>query len=134
MVGDCQIHGKVEDFLGQIRFKRVNWLDEILQIDDTVHIDGLDDDLAPQAAIKRILEKFGDDIIVSDAGSHTTWTTLMMKSKRPGQYLFPGAMAPMGYSLPGAIGASLATGEQVISINGDGGIQMNIQELATLKA
>ena len=40
----------------------------------------------------------------------------------------------MGYSLPGAIGASLATGEQVISINGDGGIQMNIQELATLKA
>ena len=134
LVGDCQIHGKVEDFLGQIRFKRVNWLDEILQIDNTVHIDDLDDDLAPQAAIKRILEKFGDDIIVSDAGSHTTWTTLMMKSKRPGQYLFPGAMAPMGYSLPAAIGASLATGEQVISINGDGGIQMNIQELATLKA
>lgn len=134
LVGECQIHGKVEDFLSEIKFKKVSWMDEILEIDNSVHIEGLDDDMAPQAAIKRILEKFSRDIIVSDAGSHTTWTTLLMKSKRPRQYLFPGSMAPMGYSLPGAIGASLATGEQVISINGDGGIQMNIQELATLKA
>lgn len=132
LVGDCQIHGKVEDFLAEIKFKKVSWMDEILQIDNSVYIENLDDDLAPQAAIKRILEKFGEDIIVSDAGSHTTWTTLLMKSIRPGQYLFPGAMAPMGYSLPAAIGASFATDKQVISINGDGGIQMNVQELATL--
>jgi acetolactate synthase-1/2/3 large subunit len=42
-------------------------------------------------------------------------------------------MAPMGYGLPAAIGASIATGEKIIVINGDGDFQMNLQELATLK-
>ena len=42
-------------------------------------------------------------------------------------------MAPMGYGLPAAIGASFATGERIVVINGDGDFQMNLQELATLK-
>ena len=42
-------------------------------------------------------------------------------------------MAPMGYGLPSAIGASIATDEKAIVINGDGDFQMNLQELATLK-
>lgn len=133
LVGDYPIHGKVEDFLANIRFTESEWLDEILKIDNNVEVEGLNDDLKPQAAINQILKRFEDDVIVSDAGSHTTWTTLLMKSKSPGQYLFSGGLAPMGYGLPAAIGASVATGEKIISINGDGGIQMNIQELATLK-
>ncbi|AMD16784.1 acetolactate synthase [Methanobrevibacter sp. YE315] len=133
LIGDYPIHGKVEDFLLETRFSKTNWLDEILEIDNRVEIEGLDDDLKPQAAIKRILDKFADNIIASDAGSHTTWTTLLKRSKRPGQLLFSGAMAPMGYGLPAAIGASIATGEKVIVINGDGDVQMNIQELATIR-
>jgi acetolactate synthase-1/2/3 large subunit len=39
----------------------------------------------------------------------------------------------MGYSLPAAIGASIATSNPVICIDGDGGFQMNIQELQTIK-
>lgn len=39
----------------------------------------------------------------------------------------------MGYGLPAAIGANIATGEKIIVINGDGDFQMNLQELATLK-
>ena len=42
-------------------------------------------------------------------------------------------MAPMGYGLPSAIGACIATGERVIVINGDGDFQMNLQELATIR-
>ena len=133
LVGDYPIHGKVEDFLAEITFKKTKWLDEILKFDNEIEIEGLDDDLKPQAAIKRILEKFDDNIIVSDAGSHTTWTTLLKKSLKPRQLLFSGAMAPMVYGLPAAIGAAIATGERIILINGDGDIQMNIQELATLK-
>ena len=133
LVGDYPIHGKVEDFLSNIKFHEVSWLDEILEVENTDNLKGLDDDLKPQAAIKRILEKYHDNIIVSDAGSHTTWTTLLKKSTRPRQLLFSGAMAPMGYGLPAAIGAGVATGEKVILINGDGDVQMNIQELATLK-
>ena len=134
LVGDYPIHGKVEDFLSKINFKKVDWLDEILEINNDIELDGLDDDLKPQSAIKRILNRFADNIIASDAGSHTTWTTLLKKSKRPGQLLFSGAMAPMGYGLPAAIGASVATDERVVVINGDGDFQMNLQELATLKS
>lgn len=133
LIGNYPIHGKVEDFLAEIRFKEVDWLSEILEIDNGIEIEGVDDDLKPQAAIKRILNKFSDNIIVSDAGSHTTWTTLLKKSSKPRQLLFSGAMAPMGYGLPAAIGAGIATGEKIITINGDGDVQMNIQELATLK-
>ena len=133
LIGDYPIHGKVEDFLDEIEFRKVSWIDEILEIDNDVEIEGLDDDLKPQAAIKRILERYPENIIVSDAGSHTTWTTLLKKSIKPGQLLFSGAMAPMGYGLPAAIGAGTATGEKIIVINGDGDFQMNLQELATVK-
>ena len=39
----------------------------------------------------------------------------------------------MGYALPASIGAAFATNQSIICITGDGGIQMNIQELATIK-
>lgn len=133
LVGDYPIHGKVEDFLANIKFNKVDWMGEILKIDDEVLIDGINDDLKPQAAINQILNRFEDNILVSDAGSHTTWTTLLKKSQKPGQLLFSGGMAPMGYGLPAAIGASIATGEKIIVINGDGDFQMNLQELATIR-
>jgi len=133
LVGDYPIHGKVSDFLAETEFKNTDWLSSILKIDNEIAVEGVDDDLSPQAAIKRILDKFSDNIIVSDAGSHTTWTTLLKKSLRPGQLLFSGGLAPMGYGLPAAIGANIATDEKVIVINGDGDFQMNLQELATLK-
>lgn len=133
LVGDYPIHGKVMDFISQTKFKKVDWIGEILEIDDTYPLDGLDDDLKPQSAIKRILDKFDNNIVVSDAGSHTTWTTLLKKSLKPRQLLFSGGLAPMGYGIPAAIGAAIATNEQVIVINGDGDFQMNLQELATIR-
>ncbi len=133
LIGDYPIHGKVEDFLLNVNFKKVDWLDEILDIDNETAVEGIHDDLKPQAAIFEILNKFEDNIVVSDAGSHTTWTTLLKKSKKPGQLLFSGGLAPMGYGLPAAIGAYVASDEKIILITGDGGFQMNPQELATLK-
>lgn len=131
--GKYQIQGTVEDVIMNLEFKKVNWLDELLAIDNVITAEGVDDELKPQAAIKRILECFEDEIIAADAGSHTTWTTLLYRAKKPNHFLFPGATAPMGYGLPAGIGASIATGSRVVVINGDGDIQMNIQEFATLK-
>ncbi|WP_295112139.1 thiamine pyrophosphate-binding protein [uncultured Methanobrevibacter sp.] len=133
LIGDFPIHGKVEDFLVNINFKKTDWIDDILNIDNDIIIEGINDDLKPQAAISEILKRFDDNIIVSDAGSHTTWTTLLKKSTKAGQLLFSGGLAPMGYGLPAAIGANVASGEKIILINGDGDFQMNLQELATLK-
>ena len=131
--GKYQIQGDVEEVMMTLEFKKVDWLDELLEIDNTVHVEGIDDDLKPQAAIKRIFEAFPDDIFVSDAGSHTTFEMLLYDAKYPNHLLFPGASAPMGYGLPAGIGAATATDKRIIVFNGDGGFQMNLQELATLR-
>ena len=133
LIGDCPIQAKVEDFLNGINFKKTDWIEEILKFSDSYDLDGLDSDLKPQAAIKRILDRFEDNVVVGDAGSHTTWTALLRKSKNPRQFLFSGAMAPMGYALPAAIGAAFGVGDKIVVINGDGDFQMNLQELACLK-
>ena len=131
--GKYQIQGDVEEVIMTLEFKKVDWIDELLAIDNEITVEGVDDEMKPQAAIKRILECFDDNIIVADAGSHTTWTTLLYNAKKPNHFLFPAATAPMGYGLPAGIGASIATGEKIIVINGDGDFQMNLQELATLR-
>lgn len=133
LVGDYPIYGKVEDFISQIKFKSVDWIEELLEIDGDYGLTGLDDDIKPQAVIKRVLNRFSDNIVVSDAGSHTTWTTLLKRSLKPRQLLFSGGLAPMGYGFPAAIGAAVATDETIIVINGDGDFQMNLQELATVR-
>ncbi|WP_407416184.1 thiamine pyrophosphate-binding protein [Methanobrevibacter sp.] len=131
--GKYRIQGSVEDVIMSLEFRKVDWIDGLLAIDNSISVEGIDDEMKPQSAIKRIIESFEGDIIAADAGSHTTWAMLLYRAKKPNHFLFPGATAPMGYGLPAAIGASIATGRRVINISGDGDIQMNIQELATLK-
>lgn len=132
------INSSASLFLNNLEFGNYrNWLDEILEVKEDVEIDGVDDEslpLRPPSAISTILSNFKDNIVVSDAGSHTTWTTLLKRSDRFGKLLFSGGLAPMGYGIPAAIGASIANrNEKVVLINGDGDFQMNIQELATIK-
>ena len=131
--GKYQIQGDVGEVIATLKFNRVSWLDELLEIDNTVAVEGVNEEFKPQAVIKRIFDAFPDDIFVSDAGSHTTFEMLLYNARYPNHLLFPGASAPMGYGLPAGIGAAAATGERIIVFNGDGGFQMNIQELATLK-
>jgi len=61
------------------------------------------------------------------------WVAQSFKVKRGQQILFSGGHGAMGYSLPAAIGAYYTSKKPVISFNGDGGIQMNIQELEFIK-
>ncbi len=135
--GDYPIQGSVEDFLFEINFNKVGWLDEILKTDNTTFVEGINDKtlpLKPQAAINEILNRYKDNIVVGDAGSHITWVTLLKKSSSFGQLLFQADLGPMGYGIPGAVGAAAGNPcEKIIVINGDGDFQMNIQELATIK-
>lgn len=73
------------------------------------------------------------DILITDAGATLTWTMQAYKI-RTRQILFSAFNhSPMGYALPASIGAQYAAGErQIICITGDGGMQMNIQELETI--
>jgi acetolactate synthase-1/2/3 large subunit len=71
---------------------------------------------------------------VSDTGAHLAWTVQAFQIKK-GQRLFSAfGNSPMGYAYPAALGASIACNKKkrVVCIEGDGGIQVNIQELQTM--
>ena len=73
------------------------------------------------------------DIFVSDAGGTFYAVSQAITLTKPNQRYIPSsAMATMGYSLPAAIGISVATGNRVIAFTGDGSLQQNIQEFQTL--
>ena len=75
-----------------------------------------------------------NDVIIADDGGHLTWTLQAFKIKF-GQKLFSAfGNSPMGYALPASIGASIARNKQrIICIDGDGSLQINLQELHTMK-
>jgi len=74
-----------------------------------------------------------DAIITTDVGQHQMWVAQGYPFTRPRTLLTSGGLGTMGFGLPAAIGAALANpGRRVVCVSGDGSIQMNIQELATL--
>jgi len=73
-----------------------------------------------------------NDIIVSSNGSACVIPIQTMQIKRGERHIVNSGSAAMGYGLPAAIGACFATGKRIICLEGDGSIQMNIQELETV--
>lgn len=71
-------------------------------------------------------------MITTDVGQNQVWVAQSFPIKENQKVLFSGGHGAMGYSLPAAIGAYYASGKPVFSFNGDGGLQMNIQELQFL--
>ncbi len=90
--------------------------------------------IKPQFVIQKLRELSDEDaIIATDVGQHQMWTAQFFQFNRPRTLLSSGGLGTMGYGLPAAMGAQAAFPKrQVITICGDGGVQMNIQELATL--
>ena len=90
--------------------------------------------IKPQFVIQKLRELSDEDAIIStDVGQHQMWTAQFFQFNKPRTLLSSGGLGTMGYGLPAAMGAQAAfPGRQVIAICGDGGVQMNIQEMATL--
>jgi acetolactate synthase-1/2/3 large subunit len=79
-------------------------------------------------------ETNGNAIIVSDVGQHQMWTARFYTWTRPNSHITSGGLGTMGFGLPAAMGVKMGLPHETVwVIAGDGGIQMNIQELATLK-
>jgi acetolactate synthase-1/2/3 large subunit len=99
-------------------------------------------ELAPQAHVIRmsqVIDKIskqsdGRAIIVSDVGQNQMVAMRYYKFKQARSHITSGGLGTMGFALPAAIGAKMANPKRtVICVAGDGGIQMNIQELAVIK-
>ena len=74
----------------------------------------------------------GGETVITDAGLCFYIMGQAFKLKKGQRYIVSGGLGSMGYALPASIGASLASKHPVIAVTGDGSMQMNVQELATL--
>ncbi len=91
------------------------------------------DCLRPNQFVRMISELIPEDsVITTDVGQNQVWVAQSLSVKSNQKLLFSGGHGAMGHSLPASIGAAVATRRRVFSFNGDGGIQMNIQELQTI--
>lgn len=112
------------------------WLDEINTWKENYPIQMNEyQGLTPEKIIKKINVMFQNSVIVTDVGQNQLWTTQYIELDENRQLLTSGGLGTMGYGFPAAIGAQIAHPEKdVICISGDGGVQMNIQEMATAVA
>lgn len=75
----------------------------------------------------------GDCIVTTEVGQHQMFAARLFPTSKPRSFITSGGLGTMGFGLPAAIGAAMARpGEQVVCVAGDGSVQMNIQELATI--
>jgi acetolactate synthase I/II/III large subunit len=90
--------------------------------------------LSPQAILDAIADSAGGECtIVSDVGQHQMWVAKLFPYQRPNSHITSGGLGTMGFAVPAAMGVALARrGEPVWAISGDGGFQMNMQEMATM--
>ena len=95
-----------------------------------------DDDafpVQPPRALWEIRKALGrEDMLISDVGLHKLWIGRMFPAHEPNTVLIANGFAGMGFALPSAIAAKLVHRDRkIVTVNGDGGFLMNMQELET---
>lgn len=141
---DLPIVGDVKHIIAEIAAEMPKapdtkeWWDQIYNWKEEcpLHYEENDGKLRTQFVIDKLSQKTkGEAIIVTDVGQHQMWTAQYYQYNHPRSNLTSGGLGTMGFSVPAAIGASFAVKDRpIISISGDGGFQMNIQELITAAA
>lgn len=144
---DVAIHANAKEVLIQLA-NRANsnnheaWITEFKKHYDTEQQKVINYEIThqPDHKIKmaEVLDKLStktnrNAIIVSDVGQHQMIAARYFKYKNPKSHITSGGLGTMGFGLPAAIGAKFASPEQeVIAVIGDGGFQMNLQELGII--
>ena len=89
--------------------------------------------MAPQYVLERLSELSGPDAIyATGVGQHQMWAAQFLKIEKPRHFVTSAGLGTMGYGLPAGIGAKVANPDNVVWIvDGDGSLQMTLQEFAT---
>lgn len=138
---DLLIHSDIKSFVESLRQHIFTndityWQEKVLSYKEKYSsIVGIDQkEKIPNKIIHKIAHHLNPhDSICVDVGQHQMWVAQSLETKGEQRVLFSGGMGAMGCALPTAIGATLGTGQRSIVIVGDGGFQMNIQELEIIK-
>ena len=143
---DVAVLGNVKDTLREIlplieKREHTEWMQEFKDlyevefeevIKDQIHVNG--NGLTMAETIMKLNEITGGEaVIVTDVGQHQMVASRYSKFNRGRSKITSGGLGTMGFALPASIGAKMgAPDREVIAIMGDGGLQMNIQELGTV--
>lgn len=135
IVGDVKL--VMQDLLKEMngKPKMDDWWKQILAWKDEcpLYYDSSEGKLRTEYILERLSELTnGDAVIVPDVGQHQMWIAQYYQFRNPRSILTSGGLGTMGFSVPAAIGAWYGAKDRtIISISGDGGFQMNMQELIT---
>jgi acetolactate synthase-1/2/3 large subunit len=93
------------------------------------------EEYGPILVMEAIKAAAGPDMrLVTDVGQHQMWAAQFFEFTKTNSHITSGGLGTMGFALPAAMGVAFAYPEDPVwVIAGDGGIQMNIQELATIR-
>lgn len=131
---EIQINADVKDALKAMLTIQARPVNEWNNVCDTIRDELKDiDNKLPNKLVQKISDMIPEgSVITTDVGQNQVWVAQSFNVKADQRIFFSGGHGAMGYSLPAAIGCALASGREVYSFSGDGGIQMNIQELQTI--
>jgi len=141
IVGDCRITleklNKMLDQgdLGDLKKTRRAWLRQIHEWKSREPLAYEQKDvIKPQFVVEKLYELTrGEAIITTEVGQNQMWAAQFYQFNDPNRFITSGGLGCMGFGLPAAVGAQVACPDKlVVDIAGDGSIQMNIQELATV--
>lgn len=136
---DIACIGDIKDVLAYANTKAqaactAAWLEQLqgYKLQHPLRYTDSDTVIKPQYVLEMISEMTqGEAIITTDVGQHQMWTAQFYRFKHPRSLITSGGLGTMGFGFPAAIGAKVGNPDRlVISINGDGGMQMCAQEMA----
>lgn len=143
---DVAVLGNVKDTLSAIlplidKKEHTAWLKEFRDLYDIEYKEVIDEQFHPKSEGLTMAETIesinkvtkGEAVIVSDVGQHQMIASRYCKFNKTRSKITSGGLGTMGFALPAAIGAKMGAPErEVVAVIGDGGFQMNIQELGTV--